>query len=49
MVGDRFSNFIEGRVYDLMEKDDCVILIDEDKFGNQFNKKEFHENFEIIS
>lgn len=45
MQDDRYSNFIKGNVYRAIKHNDCVIILDEDKCGNSFEKDIFIKYF----
>lgn len=44
--GCRFSNFIKDNVYRAIEHNDCVIILDENRCGNSFEKDIFIKYFE---
>jgi len=46
MIGDRYSNFIKGNVYRAINHNDCVIVLDENRYGNSFEKDIFIKYFE---
>lgn len=46
MQGDRYSNFIKGNVYRAINHNDCVIILDENRCGNSFEKDIFIKYFE---
>ncbi len=46
MIGGRYSNFIKGNVYRAIEHNDCVIILDENRCGNSFEKDIFIKYFE---
>lgn len=46
MIGGRYSNFIKDNVYRAIKHNDCVIILDENKCGNSFEKDIFIKYFE---
>ena len=46
MQDDRYSNFIKDNVYRAIKHNDCVIILDENKCGNSFEKDIFIKYFE---
>ena len=48
MEGDRFSNFIKGKEYRYLLKDNVVYLIDEDKMGFFTEIEDFEDDFEFV-
>lgn len=48
MIGEgcRYSNFIKDNVYRAIEHNDCVIILDENRCGNIFEKDIFIKCFE---
>ncbi len=46
MIGGRYSNFIKDNVYRAIKHNDCVIILDENRCGNSFEKDIFIKYFE---
>ena len=46
VIGGRHSNFIKGNVYRAIKHNYCVIIPDENRCGNSFEKDIFIKSFE---
>ena len=46
MIGGRYSNFIKDNIYIAIKHNDCVIILDENRCGNSFEKDIFIKYFE---